>query len=67
MEILEVKEDNKIFFILGSKTQFWQVIMNIEDIDVQLIIAGFPESEKSQKISYYKVIKKEFFYENKSK
>lgn len=67
LEILEVKEDNKIFFILGSKTQFWQVIMNIEDIDVQLIIAGFPESEKSQKISYYKVIKKEFFYENKSK
>ena len=41
--------------------------MNIEDIDVQLIIAGFPESEKTQKISYYKVIKKEFFYENKSK
>ncbi|MBQ3023940.1 MAG: hypothetical protein IJD23_01355 [Spirochaetaceae bacterium] len=64
IEILEIKKDNKILHILGNKTQFWEILFTIENINVNLIVAGFPKDENSNKIEYYKIIERNIVYEN---
>ncbi len=66
IEILEIKKDNIILDIIGTKTQFWEISFYTGRMSAIFIVAGFPKSEKSDKIEYYKIIERNVVYENKS-
>lgn len=62
-EILDVKDNNSILDILGTKTQFWEVSFNTEYSNIKMVIATIKDKEERY---IYKVIKREINYEEVS-
>ncbi len=56
-KILGVNENNKILNLLGVKTQFFQILLEIDNAKISLIICALPGNDKE--IEKYRIIKRE--------
>jgi hypothetical protein len=56
--ILKVKDDHKIFELMGYKTTFWKVTFIYQTCEVEAVFCGVPDTENPQKIASYKLVER---------
>jgi hypothetical protein len=57
--ILDVKKDHKIFYLLGNKTTFWNIFYKTHECSVSAVVCGVPDKKEDVPIiKEYRIIER---------
>lgn len=57
--ILGKNSNDSIFDFLGTKTSFWKIVLDSNEISLSIVVAGIPDESNSRKIEKYVLIEKD--------
>jgi hypothetical protein len=58
-DILDVKKDHKVFYLLGDKTTFWNVFYKTKGCSVSAVVCAIPDKKEDvKKIKEYRIIER---------